>query len=296
MQTQQRSSNRFLFLRQCVFGTHAVFLSVVTEVFFEWCQRSSNSFCKQASGSNKQLSLQKYEEIGSGLAEMDAFLAAAARGAFAMFVDPSADPTLQQPQDPNMLSQAPQQDQMVMVMGATSKSAPSTPWHQPSPLPPPPAPWHQPSPGPAPSASSSSQAAPMHFGFEIIDEAAGDIPTDIIDAAAGENPTDVIDAAAGENPTDQWQEWHWTEREWRQWWDNLQETRLAHEHNIRWQDRGAPPGAATGRRFKGQVWRANSERYGNRGGRWSAWYSVYYQALRRGASKQEAKAEADASW
>ena len=74
------------------------------------------------------------------------------------------------------------------------------------------------------------------------------------------------------------------------------ETLLARENEIRWQDRGpdlehADPDGT----WRGQVWRAGSERWGNRGGASRHWFSVYYGAIRQGAPKHEAKRLANLS-
>jgi hypothetical protein len=215
---------------------------------------------------------------------MEEFLQAAANGEFAMFAEAPVDssnlppPNPELPQSdavPDSAPQAPQQDHM----HATPKHP--APWHQPTPVPPPPRlepsdstasrSWQQPDAGTwhQPDAASSSWQQP--------------------DAGTWHQP----DAACSWQQPD---ERRWSYQEWEEWEENKEETRLAHENKIRWQDRGAPPESGElGNRFKGQVWRAGSERYGNRGGRHGAWHSVYYKALSRGASSKDAKAEADAS-
>ena len=73
------------------------------------------------------------------------------------------------------------------------------------------------------------------------------------------------------------------------------ETQLAKDNELSWRDRGpsGPYEADAGKTWKNQKFRDGSHRWGNRGGQWRHWYSVFYGALRQGAPKHEASALAN---
>ena len=100
--------------------------------------------------------------------------------------------------------------------------------------------------------------------------------------------------AASSGSVDWQQEWP---QQWQQDSEYVQtakeETEVAHMFNIPWQLRGPPAPTADQKWFKGQRYRQNAERWGNRGGSRREWYSAYYGALQSGASKDQAKAHAD---
>ena len=64
--------------------------------------------------------------------------------------------------------------------------------------------------------------------------------------------------------------------------------RLAAEQlGLRWRDRG--PAASEGvEEFRGQRWRAQRERWGNRGGRNRDWFEAFYTLKGKGFGKDEA--------
>lgn len=68
------------------------------------------------------------------------------------------------------------------------------------------------------------------------------------------------------------------------------ESQLAYEHRIRWQDRG-PRGDSAPSEWRGQKWRAGSQRYANRGGdpQRNAWYAAQAKAKAKGKSKGNSK-------
>ena len=70
------------------------------------------------------------------------------------------------------------------------------------------------------------------------------------------------------------------------------ETRIAKQHGTPWKDRG-PPGDEDVQFWRGQKWRANSKRWGNRGGKSASWYETYYSAMKQGATKEQAKEAAN---
>lgn len=70
-------------------------------------------------------------------------------------------------------------------------------------------------------------------------------------------------------------------------WDD--ETNMAREFGIRWQDRGPPPEAVGPYgRWRGQRYREHSGRWGNRGGQWAQWFNVYYRHI-NSKGKREAQ-------
>ena len=231
---------------------------------------------------------------------MQSFIEAMANGDFAMFAEgpsllevPPADPALPDASVPTRPTLAPQTPELDPLEAAFPKYGRHTaaPWHtNATPTPPP-------QPVPTTSADSSWQNVSSSWqndssssGWQTASSSSdwqtasssSDWQTVSSSGWQQQFESDKGQPDADTPPTG------WTRQEW---WENKEETRLAHENKIRWQDRGAPPGDDTGKRFKGQVWRAGSERYGNRGGKWSGWYSVW----KRGASKADAQAEANAS-
>lgn len=64
------------------------------------------------------------------------------------------------------------------------------------------------------------------------------------------------------------------------------ENQIAREQNVKWRDRG-PRGEDAPAVFKGQRWRANSQRYANRGGTRQAEFAVHFasQKAKKGGGK-----------
>lgn len=72
------------------------------------------------------------------------------------------------------------------------------------------------------------------------------------------------------------------------------ERQAAEAAGLKWQARG-PPGPADGgpEEWRGQQWRPGSQRWSNRGGTHSQWYSHYHFLKRQGFSIDDAKKGAD---
>ena len=119
-----------------------------------------------------------------------------------------------------------------------------------------------------------------------------------------------------------WSEEQWTEAEWSEWLgsgasssnvanppevasidDNDEKMRLyyaaeaavAKQLGLKWQERGPKGGPNKGGppTWRHQNWREGSQRYANRGGRYSAWPAAKFNAIKAGLSEQDAIAEAN---
>ena len=74
--------------------------------------------------------------------------------------------------------------------------------------------------------------------------------------------------------------------------DDMGEAEASRAHGIPWMARGPPPGEPC-EYWRGQRWRATTERWSRRGGKHRGWWDVYYGALRKGFTKAEAAKHAD---
>ena len=74
--------------------------------------------------------------------------------------------------------------------------------------------------------------------------------------------------------------------------DDMGEAEASRVHGIPWMARGPPPGEPC-EYWRGQRWRATTERWSRRGGKHRGWWDVYYGALRKGFTKAEAAKHAD---
>jgi hypothetical protein len=171
----------------------------------------------------------------------------------------------------------------------------------------PPPPWANPvSPTKVPRNSSTSDAAAA---------AAALAPPQDVQQAPGHGTSSPSWAVPDDGRSQPWsqnsQQWSsgsWEGTGWTQhdphdqpdedwyWEASSEETDLAKSLNIPWRLRGPPGPTAEGERFRGQRWRANTERWANRGGHRRDWFKCYYTALSKGSSKREAQDLADNSF
>lgn len=63
------------------------------------------------------------------------------------------------------------------------------------------------------------------------------------------------------------------------------EAAAAREAGLRWQDRGPPPSETDGT-WRGQRFRPEAGRWGNRGGALKDWYSAFYRAKSAGVADE----------
>jgi len=73
------------------------------------------------------------------------------------------------------------------------------------------------------------------------------------------------------------------------------EAAVAKQLGLKWQQRGPQEGPGRGGppTWRGQNYRPGSERYTNRGGRFSAWYQEKFNAIRAGLSEEDAVKQAN---
>jgi hypothetical protein len=74
--------------------------------------------------------------------------------------------------------------------------------------------------------------------------------------------------------------------------DDIGEAEASRVHGIPWMARGPPPGEPC-EYWRGQRWRATTERWSRRGGKHRGWWDVYYGALRKGFTKAAAAEHAN---
>ena len=74
-----------------------------------------------------------------------------------------------------------------------------------------------------------------------------------------------------------------------------QERQLAAQHQLKWRERGPrnEDGTSDQQSFRGQRWRAGSQRYANRGGKKKVFWAEYHRAISLGFSEETAKQRAE---
>ena len=108
-----------------------------------------------------------------------------------------------------------------------------------------------------------------------------DVPDWVKATISNDNVPDWVNASISSDDTPDWVK-------------ALREERLAADaEGLKWRDRG-PAATEEVTRWRGQQFRAGSDRWANRGGANKDWWTTFYRARKVGATKESATEQADA--